>query len=611
MESFGGFGFSDLSRTVRKKRSNSSRRPRNDSQLLPDYRDTSSLSSTPPSENASKASSDENMGHGTNYRMKELNLNQCSSRASPINLNEAETSLKRKNEIGGFGESCEARVMDSSEQRHSGIHSKMYSEGVLSTANWKSSSKVMESLQSKPRTRDTQISGSQCFKQSEAVTDVLGNDNKLKKVKLKVGGVIRTIHPTSTTDGASVGGSSSTLSSRSSDAPRPRKKLILQDNSDEDHSPSQDKGNGPQGVQWKDFSRSDFNVKKTDSSRAKMSKESVSLKQSEKYEPVRKSKRVPKRRLLDGGFDDGDDDDDEEIRYLEKLKTSKVASDYGAEFEDEDEAGSRKQRKISRVMKRNVGGYNVNAIDYGSKRSGKEGKMSRSGRTNEDTDYLEDEEPVSDGEPEIKRKKQRKEFVDVSGDSKKEMAVTTRQRALQSGKDISFNSGTSLIEFPNGLPPAPPRKQKEILSEVDQQLKKAEAAQRRKMQVEKAARESEAEAIRKILGQDSSRKKREDKIKKRQEELAQERAANAMTFTSNTVRWVMGPSGTVVTFPIELGLPSIFDPKPCSYPPPREKCAGPSCTNPYKYRDSKSKLPLCSLQCYKAIHENIQPLTAC
>lgn len=33
----------------------------------------------------------------------------------------------------------------------------------------------------------------------------------------------------------------------------------------------------------------------------------------------------------------------------------------------------------------------------------------------------------------------------------------------------------------------------------------------------------QAEAIRKILGQDSSRKKREDKIKKRQEELAQVR----------------------------------------------------------------------------------------
>ncbi|KAJ4844232.1 hypothetical protein Tsubulata_027626 [Turnera subulata] len=64
--------------------------------------------------------------------------------------------------------------------------------------------------------------------------------------------------------------------------------------------------------------------------------------------------------------------------------------------------------------------------------------------------------------------------------------------------------------------------QKEKLTEVEQQLKRAEALQRRRMQVEKANRESEAEAIRKILGQDSTRKKREDKIKKRQEELAQQ-----------------------------------------------------------------------------------------
>lgn len=48
-----------------------------------------------------------------------------------------------------------------------------------------------------------------------------------------------------------------------------------------------------------------------------------------------------------------------------------------------------------------------------------------------------------------------------------------------------------------------------------------------------------------------------------------------------------------------------------SYPPPREKCAGPSCMNPYKYRDSKSKLPLCSLQCYRALHAKTLPLSAC
>ena len=67
-----------------------------------------------------------------------------------------------------------------------------------------------------------------------------------------------------------------------------------------------------------------------------------------------------------------------------------------------------------------------------------------------------------------KKKKQRKKSVDILMEAKREMTLTTRQRALQSSK-VSFASGASLIEFLNGLPPAPPRKQKEKLSEVEQQ----------------------------------------------------------------------------------------------------------------------------------------------
>ncbi|PHT60096.1 hypothetical protein CQW23_02459 [Capsicum baccatum] len=63
-----------------------------------------------------------------------------------------------------------------------------------------------------------------------------------------------------------------------------------------------------------------------------------------------------------------------------------------------------------------------------------------------------------------------------------------------------------------------------------------------------------------------------------------ERTATTTALSSNSIRWVMGPSGTVVIFPNEVGLPSIFEPKACSYPPPREKCASPSCMNTYKYR---------------------------
>ncbi|THG20986.1 hypothetical protein TEA_029862 [Camellia sinensis var. sinensis] len=234
MESLGGFGFSEMGRTVRKKRSNSSRRPRNDSQPLPDYRDNSSLSSTSPSDDVSRISSDDNDGHGTNYWKKELNLNQCSSKASATNLVEGETTLKISNEDAGCRESDGAHIKSNSEWEHSGIDSKRRSEGVLAPANWKSVSKV-KGLELQSRTIDAQISRrisdtytSGPSGQSEVASDGAASDNKVKKVKLKVGGVTRTIHTKSMSVGASLGGSSSMKYSHSSDASRPRKKLILQ-----------------------------------------------------------------------------------------------------------------------------------------------------------------------------------------------------------------------------------------------------------------------------------------------------------------------------------------------------------------------------------------------
>lgn len=296
--------------------------------------------------------------------------------------------------------------------------------------------------------------------------------------------------------------------------------------------------------------------------------------------PVRKSNRISKRRVLD--------DDDEEIQFLRKVKMGKVVT--AEEDVEEDEERNRKHKKLSKVMKQNVEyPRGVGTSD----KSGKKDKKSGKEAFDDDDDYVKDEEEgLSDAEVELESKSGRARRRESLSEVKTEMTVTTRRRSGHSG---------NLIEFPGGLPPAPPRKRKEDGLEVDQQLKKAEAAQRRKLQVEKAARESEAEAIRKILGQDSSRKKKEDKIKKQQEDKAKEKAAESIARRSDTVKWVMGPSGTIVTFPEELGLPSIFNSRPQSYPPPRERCAGPECTNPYKYRDSQSNLPLCSLQCYKAM----------
>ncbi|KAG5405482.1 hypothetical protein IGI04_011601 [Brassica rapa subsp. trilocularis] len=226
-----------------------------------------------------------------------------------------------------------------------------------------------------------------------------------------------------------------------------------------------------------------------------------------------------KRGLKKRLLDQEQDSDDEEIRYLVKLKSKRITRDYQTNMEDGEHLSSDKHAVTER-HKLKMG--TVDSLVEGS----------------------------------------------TSGH-----VPTTRTRAP---------TGSSPLEFPDGLPCPSSKRQKQKLSE--------------------------AEAIRKILGQDSGRKKKEEKIKKQQEERAQERATRASTLASNTVRLVIGPSGTTLTFSEDIGLPDIFKPITCSYPPPREKCVGPNCENSYKYRDSKSKLPLCSLSCYKAMQ---QPLIHC
>ncbi|PON72376.1 INO80 complex, subunit Ies [Trema orientale] len=571
MEEFGPAArFDGISNAVRKKRSQASRRPRPDSQPNAEINDDSPMSSTPPSDDAHKASSDDNGGFDSNSNGKEFSLNQCVSMVSPSAGVEGDKLHRTDGNDGGFNSYY------SNESGRSGFNVKRSSEGVLAPANWKSANMIKDGVESESRNADV-FSGwngeSSNSRQLGVLADGFGNDNKVKKVKLKVGGVTHTIQANSAANGVSGVADPSSKGSRPSDDSRLRHKHGIQANYDDNISPLE-KRSGLQGIPWKDFSRGGFSLGRDDSVMGKVSRKNTSGREEEKSEPVRKSKRVPKKRVA-------------------------------AVYREDDEEFGRKHRKLSTVS---------NVENGGASRSGKDGKKkSRIDRVSGDNDYDEDEESASDGELDgkKKRKKQRKESIDSLMEGRRETTLTTRQRALQSSKDASSTPGAGFIEFPNGLPPAPPRKQKEKLTDVEQQLKKAEAAQRRRMQVEKAARESEAEAIRKILGQDSNRKKREDKIKKRQEELAQEKAASALLNASNTIRWVMGPTGTVVTFSKDMGLPSIFDPKPCSYPPPRESCAGPLCNNPYKYRDSKSKLPLCSLQCYKAVQAKMLAETTC
>ncbi|KAK8968133.1 hypothetical protein KSP40_PGU008266 [Platanthera guangdongensis] len=581
MEDVSGSGSGQaVASVVKKRRSSSVRRPRQGSPLHFGSCDPSPLSSTPSSDNANKLSPDDSSGYDGSSRRKEIYLNYPPPKVASLSKFDDASLLRKKKKNDRTHGEFDAHHVSSSLRDHGSHVSavKRCSEGVLAPSNWKGSSKYKDN--SEMQSLSSERLGNNLH--DLAIPSSASGESKFKKVKLKVGGVTRTIPAKSNIESDNIG-SSFIKYSRSSDGSRHRSKIFSQDNSDANPFP-REKGSGSLGDPWKDGG--------ANSGMQRDHHQGVSC------EPVRKSRRVPKRRILDGEFEDGEEDD--ELRYIERLKTSRNSADCTSEKEKDGENGAKKL-KLSMITK-NSSSYVVDG-DYDFSRMAKDSrKKSKSGRFSEDSDYVEEDEPVSDDNPEEK-KKLKKLASDLSSDVRLE-PLTTRQRALLPGKD---GNGSSVIEFPDGLPPAPPRKQKQKLSEVEEQAKKAEAAQRRKMQVEKAARESEAAAIRKILGLDSDKKKAE----KEKAQAEKVKAANSQTPKGSSIRWSMGPNGTVVTFPESVGLPSIFDSKPCSYPPPREKCAGPSCTNPYKYRDSKSNLPLCSLQCYKAIQGCGNHITSC
>lgn len=166
---------------VRRKRSQNHRRPRPESQPFSETHDRLLVSPSPPSDDMYKASSDEDAGYDANHK-QEISLENPISRIP---------STSNKKEDRGFHVS--GRV---------GSNSKRSSEGVLAPANWKNIGKTKDGSAEKP-------------KNGESHSSVLGlaqddsaNEAKVKKVKLKVGGVTRTIHANSTGSDVTPNGSS-------------------------------------------------------------------------------------------------------------------------------------------------------------------------------------------------------------------------------------------------------------------------------------------------------------------------------------------------------------------------------------------------------------------
>lgn len=140
----------------------------------------------------------------------------------------------------------------------------------------------------------------------------------------------------------------------------------------------------------------------------RMTGRNASRKQGEESEPVHKRERMPKKRVLDGEYDD---DEDDEIQCLEKLEDPRLNMGH-KEF---DEDSNRKQQKLTSV-------FDIELL--GTFKASKDAKRkSIADRVSKDTDNEEEE-------------------------GLRVTALTARQRAIQSRKDASGGPKSSL-EFPN------------------------------------------------------------------------------------------------------------------------------------------------------------------
>eukprot|EP00850_Spirogloea_muscicola_P024628 SM001177S25548 [mRNA] locus=s1177:387:1203:+ [translate_table: standard] len=127
-------------------------------------------------------------------------------------------------------------------------------------------------------------------------------------------------------------------------------------------------------------------------------------------------------------------------------------------------------------------------------------------------------------------------------------------------------------------------------------------AARRRVQVERATKASQESVIQKILGQDSTPKRREEKLLKQRRTAEQERKAAELEPARDSIRLSWTPAGAFVSFSPDVDIAPAFRvaPADAGYPPPRERCAAAS-GSASRYRHATSRLPLCSLACFRTL----------
>lgn len=183
MESLTGFGFIRADSMMKKRRSNN-RRPRSNVWLA---FDASKLAIPSPS-NSRRHSPDESGCGETSFRRKEFYLNSPSPAglaAPAAHSKKATRDDKAFQKFNGYSGGVSSRDCRLSERPN---------EGALGSAKWKRTSKIYEGFDIKSGALDGNRKSGEDFGTHHLEAAHGTSENKLRKVKLKVGGVTRTIH---------------------------------------------------------------------------------------------------------------------------------------------------------------------------------------------------------------------------------------------------------------------------------------------------------------------------------------------------------------------------------------------------------------------------------
>ncbi|XP_046839512.1 INO80 complex subunit B-like isoform X2 [Xenia sp. Carnegie-2017] len=158
--------------------------------------------------------------------------------------------------------------------------------------------------------------------------------------------------------------------------------------------------------------------------------------------------------------------------------------------------------------------------------------------------------------------------------------MTARQRAML-GHEIEGEN--ELVELPTA------RKKDENSEEAAKRRK--QRARKRKQQMEKQIEENKVQTIERLL---------KKQVKSRKEVEKQKRIQKAdiprVTYINNT-------NGISISFPVNMDVPFKKREQKSLLSAP-VKCAVKGCANIKRYSCSQTKLPLCSLECYKKIERS-------